>query len=102
MQILNTTFYIKPGLRDGFLNWMRKYVKALPAEIAHELDEVELPLTESETGDTLAFALRLSCNHRNILADWHDSTGAELRDTLGRMYGQDTLHFSTFMQKIQL
>lgn len=98
MKILNTTFYIRPSLHDDFMQWMKAYVDAIPAEISHELDLITSPADE----EAEAYALRLMAESDRTIAAWHDGPAAELRSELGAKFGDKALHFTTLMKRIEI
>jgi len=99
MTILNTTFYVDTQLEREFFSWLKEsYMPASPlsnCSVARIMAEVEPGFS--------SFAVRFEAKGFAEAEAWNNGEGAILRGALcDRLGAQRVLHFSTFMEEIQL
>ncbi|MCM1162671.1 MAG: DUF4286 family protein [Muribaculaceae bacterium] len=99
MIIVNTTFYVDSALESEFLTWLRSsYIPASPLS-APSLARILLDVGEEGMN---AYALKLCAETMTEAQAWIEGEASLLFGTLGMKYGEKVLHFTTFMESIEL
>lgn len=102
MIVFNTTFHVAVALDPKFLGWMRGVLAPAaghsPAVLSSELCRL---LIEVEP-DTVSYALRLTFDSRGSASRWLDSEGSRLLAMPSQLWGQSVVHFSTWMERVEL
>lgn len=98
MNIVNTTFYVATTLRGVFFDWLKgSYIPSAPlANIS--VDHIRESIEEGYDG----YAVRGECASLAEARAWHEGEGAMLRNALTGIYGEQILHFTTYMERVEL
>ena len=95
--LLNTTFVVHQSVYDKFLNWLEtSYVPQVARAGIFGSCEVARVGMQLEP-DTCSVAVLLRAAEKIKAEQWFESHGAELHRQMGVMFGENLMHFSTFM-----
>ena len=100
--ILNTTFVVHDTVSPDFLCWLRDvYVPAAQASGVFTDVRVARVLTRVEP-DTSSIAVQFMADSAQRIADWHECEASKLHADLHARWADRLLHFTTFMETIDL
>ncbi len=100
--ILNTTFVVHTSVEQDFLNWVRTvYLPAVKASETFAQPRVARVLTRIEP-DTESIAIQMEAHDLAAAEKWHDETATLLKDDLCARWKNLAMHFTTYMEIIDL
>ena len=100
--ILNTTFVVHDSIEADFLRWLRDvYVPPAMASGAFESVRVARVLTRVEP-DTSSIAVQFAALSPELCNRWHEGEASALHADLHSRWADRLLHFTTFMEAINL
>ena len=100
--LLNTTFVVHTSIEPDFLNWVRTvYIPSVKASGIFSEPRVARVLTRIEP-DTDSIAVQMVAADYTAAEKWHDETAALLKDDLMARWNNLAMHFTTYMEIIEL
>ncbi len=100
--LLNTTFVIHTSIETDFLQWVRTvYIPSAKASGIFGQPTIARVLTRLEP-DTESIAVQMPATDKEGAERWHDETAALLKDDLTARWPNLALHFTTYMELLDL
>lgn len=100
--ILNTTFVVHTSIEQDFLHWVRTvYIPSVKTAGIFGEPRVARVLTRIEP-DTESIAIQMVASDHAAAEKWHDETAALLKDDLCTEWRNLTMHFTTYMEILDL
>lgn len=100
--LLNTTFVVHTSIESDFLQWVRTvYFPSAKASGVFGQPTIARVLTRLEP-DTESIAIQMAANDKDAAERWHDETAALLKDDLSARWPNLALHFTTYMELLDL
>lgn len=100
--ILNTTFVVHSSVKTVFLGWLESvYLPAVKAPGVFGEPTVARVMTQIEP-DTESIAVQMRAAGLAEAERWHDETAALLKDDLIARWPERVMHFTTYMEVLDL
>lgn len=102
MIAINTTFHIPCTLKRAFTDWLQEYY--IPQSIASGC--VTNPVVfrilggSEESPDHMSMACQLTAPTLAQARNWHDGHAAVLRSDMKRLWGNNVMFFTTYLEII--
>ncbi|MCM1522465.1 MAG: DUF4286 family protein [Muribaculaceae bacterium] len=98
MIIVNTTFYVEQSIEQDFLDWLKeRYLSS----VSMSSPSVARILGVAEEGVS-AFAVKLHLPTMNEAEAMVERQSVLVNEEIVRTYGERVLHFTTFMETVEL
>ena len=100
--ILNTTFVVHTSIEPDFLHWVRTvYIPSVKASEIFGEPTIARVLTRL-VPETESIAVQMTAEDKDAAERWHDETAALLKDDLSARWPNLALHFTTYMEVLDL
>lgn len=102
MIAINTTFHIPCSIKRAFTTWLQEYY--IPQSIASGC--VTNPVIfrilggSEDSPDHMSMACQLTAPSLAQARNWHDGHGAVLRSDMKRLWGNNVMFFTTYLEVI--